>query len=173
MVKRLIRLQIIIIIIAFAFQHHMSPPLPQRHDELDEANPVWTNSRYNASYLRLTLPLVKTHSQACDFKIPCMRYVMLLSFMLELFSRHRHSLLMKGIAWLGVGCVCVSLSLTICVYVCINSPCVWVGGDCGDSCVFHIRSVMTWPHKYLKGQRLFSLKTETSLPQFSQIIYLG
>lgn len=70
MVKRLIRLQIIIIIIiiAFAFQHHMSPPLPQRHDELDEANPVWTNSRYNASYLRLTLPLVKTHSQACDLK---------------------------------------------------------------------------------------------------------
>ena len=79
---------------------------------------------------------------------------MLLSFMLELLSRHRHSLLMKGIACLGVGCVCACVFASVnndmfCVcmhaYACLcfmclahNCVCVcvsdWVGGDCGDSC---------------------------------------
>lgn len=73
-----------------------------------------------------------------------MRYVMLLSFMLELLSRHRHSLLMKGIAWLGgwlSACVCVSMCVRVCVFASVNNSlpylCVHacVGSECTVMCV--------------------------------------
>lgn len=57
---------------------------------------------------------------------------MLLSFVLDIFSRQRHSLLMKGIAWLGrlvvYASVCIFASvnnnvLYLCVSIC---PCVYL-----------------------------------------------
>ena len=104
---------------------------------------------------------------------------MLLSFMLELLSRHSYGLLMKGIAWLGVGCLCVCVYLhrwtIVCsICVCMHKPVCWasvryvclrllirtcvfecVGGDCGDSCT-GLRSMTTWPPTTIKGQRLSS-----------------
>ena len=129
-----------------------------------------------------------------------MRYVMLLSFMLELLSRHRHSLLMKG------DCVCVSVCVCVCVCVCVlasanNSlyllcvhsyacvcsectTCVHVSGhacmcvcvsvweDCGDSCSLDMRSLTTWQPTTMKGQGLCSLETYNILSQFARITHL-